>query len=188
MNGAVHVHSHIMREIVSSAAEAKLGGLFHNSKEAVPMRITLEELGHPQPPTTIITDNSTATGIANDTVKQKRSKAMDMRYYWVRDRVRQEQFHVVWRKGKTNKGDYFSKHHPASHHQVVRPAYLYDPNNPARNYFECLQDQDDADKLSSSSRIRDSNTPGEGVLVYEGNPDVTSHPGYPRHSIPAFMR
>ena len=51
-------------------------------KEAVPIRAALEEMGHPQPPTAIVVDNSTASGIANKTVKQRRSKAMDMRFYW----------------------------------------------------------------------------------------------------------
>jgi hypothetical protein len=49
-----------------------------NAKEAVPMRITLEELDHPQPATPIRTDNSTADGIMNKTVKQKQSKSMDV--------------------------------------------------------------------------------------------------------------
>jgi hypothetical protein len=139
-NGAVLTPCHIMRAVVSSAAEAELGGLFYNGKEACPIRITLEELGHPQPPTVIVTDNSTATGIANDSVKQKRSKAIDMRFYWTRDRVRQGQFHVVWRPGKLNKADYFTKHHPASHHQQIRSAYLHNPKDRAKNYFEVLQD------------------------------------------------
>jgi hypothetical protein len=47
-NGAIHVFCHVMREVMSSAAEAKLGALFHNSKEACPIRIALEELSHPQ--------------------------------------------------------------------------------------------------------------------------------------------
>jgi hypothetical protein len=58
------------------------GALFYNSKEACPFRIALEELGHLQSPTALITDISTAAAIANDTVKQRRSKAVDMRYYW----------------------------------------------------------------------------------------------------------
>jgi hypothetical protein len=40
-----------------------------NAKEVVPMGITLEELDHPQPVTPIRTDNSTADGIMNKTVK-----------------------------------------------------------------------------------------------------------------------
>jgi hypothetical protein len=38
-------------------------------------------------------------GIINDTVKQRRSKAMDMRFYWVRDRTRLGHFIVNWKKG-----------------------------------------------------------------------------------------
>ncbi len=46
-------------------------------------------LRYPQPPTTILCDNITAIGLANDNIKMKRSKAIDMRFHWIRDRVRQ---------------------------------------------------------------------------------------------------
>jgi hypothetical protein len=35
------------------------------------------------------TDNTTATGYNNGTIQQKRTKAMDMRFYWIKDRVKQ---------------------------------------------------------------------------------------------------
>ena len=54
-NGAVHVLCHIMREVLSSATEAKFGALFHNGKEACPLRIALEEMGHRQPVTPMAT-------------------------------------------------------------------------------------------------------------------------------------
>ena len=57
--------------MVASAAEAEVGALFINAQLAAPMRTTLEELGHQQPPTPMKTDNTTANGIINDTVKQK---------------------------------------------------------------------------------------------------------------------
>jgi len=128
LNGAVLVNSKIMKEVVSSAAEAEFGTLFYNGKEACPLRTLLITLGHPQPPTPIATDNSTAVGIANDTMTQKRSKAIDMRFYWIRDRVRKGQFIVYWRRGETNRADYFSKHHPPAHHMEVRPTYLHSTN------------------------------------------------------------
>jgi hypothetical protein len=124
INGAIHVVSQIMTNVMASAAEAEVGGLFINGQTACPLRSALEYLGHPQPATIIITDNECAKGIANDTVKQKRSKAIDMRFYWIRDRVAQKQFQVLWRKGSENLADYFTKHHPASHHQMVRSRYL----------------------------------------------------------------
>ena len=139
MNGAIHVYSQILREILSSASKAELAALFHNGKEACPIRTCLVELGHPQPPTPLQTDNSTAAGISNHTVKQKQSKAIDMRYYWIRDRVRQNQFRVYWGAGKQNKADYHTKHHPTSHHQDVRPTYLHTyKSNKNSNYFEPL--------------------------------------------------
>jgi hypothetical protein len=75
-------------------------------------------------------NNSTACGIANDTVKQRRSKAIDMRYYWIHDRVIQDQFHIYWSKGRDNLAHYFTKHHPVSHHRAlrVRPFYLHTAN------------------------------------------------------------
>eukprot|EP00980_Cylindrotheca_fusiformis_P029377 scaffold23458_cov114-Cylindrotheca_fusiformis.AAC.1 len=81
MNGAINVTCKVMKAVLSSAAEAELAGLFVNGKDSVPERITLEELGHPQGPTPIVTDNATAAGIANDSIKQKRSKSMDMRFF-----------------------------------------------------------------------------------------------------------
>ena len=76
--------STIKRVVVSSAAEAECAGCFYNVQRAmIPIRIVLEELGHPQPHTRIRCDNSTAVGFANNTMCQKRSKALDMNYHWI---------------------------------------------------------------------------------------------------------
>ena len=125
LNGAIHVNTNIIKHVMSAASEAELGALFFNMKDAVPIREALEEMGHPQPPTPIVVDNSTAAGIANKTVKQRRSKAMDMRFYWVQDRIAQKQFLVYWRQGAENLADYFTKHHPARYHVQMRPVYLH---------------------------------------------------------------
>jgi hypothetical protein len=50
---------------------------------------------------------------------------MDMRFYWLQDRVEQGQFRVYWAPGKYNLADYFSKLHPPSHHRKMRPIYSY---------------------------------------------------------------
>jgi len=124
-NGPIYILCKILKNIMGSAMEAEIGAMYLNGQEAVPIRQTLEELGHPQPPTPIQADNSTATGFANKQIKQKRSKAIDMRFNWIQDRVAQKQFLVYWRPGNLNKADYITKHHSPSHHQNMRPHYLH---------------------------------------------------------------
>ena len=82
-------------------------------------------MGHPQPPTLVQVDDSTTLGIATGTINQHKSKAMNMRFYWIRDRSNQDQFNIYWKPGSTNRGDYFTKHFPPSHHTTVRPNYLH---------------------------------------------------------------
>ena len=90
------------------------------------MQTVLKEIGREQTqPTRMTTDNSTADGFANKRTKIRRSKAMDMRFYWIQDRVDQQQFRIHWLQGESNHADYFTKHHPPSHHQKVRPTYLH---------------------------------------------------------------
>ena len=47
-----------------------------------------------RPSTPIKTYDSTAAGIVNSSIRQKKSKAMDMRFYWIKDRVSQKHFLV----------------------------------------------------------------------------------------------
>ena len=79
-NGPIMTLANVIKNAMSSATEAELA-MYMNAKEAVPIRNILEELGHKQPPTAIVTGNAVAEGIINKTVKQQKSKSMDMRFY-----------------------------------------------------------------------------------------------------------
>jgi hypothetical protein len=92
-NGAVLNIAQIIKAVMSLAAEAELGALFINAKLAVPIQHTLEELCHPQGKTPIQTDNSTANGVVNGKIQPKATKAMDMRFYWLKDWEAQNIFH-----------------------------------------------------------------------------------------------
>ena len=109
---------------MSSAEEAELGALFINAKLAVPIRTTLVELGHPKPRTPMQTDKSTAHSVLNNRITPKATKSMDMRFHWLRCRDAQGQFRYFWRPGPTNTMDYWTKHHPAIHHQSFRTQIL----------------------------------------------------------------
>jgi hypothetical protein len=124
-NGAILIISKVLKHVMSSAAEAEIGAVFINAKEGAVLRTTLEELGHKQPPTPKETDNTTATGYSNGTIKQKRTKAMNMRFYWIKYRVKQGQFNVYWGPGFQNLADYFTKHHSPAHHKRMRDIYIH---------------------------------------------------------------
>jgi hypothetical protein len=79
INGSILNVAAVIKNVVASVAESEVGACFHNAQSGAPLRVTLTELGHTQPPTPLRTDNSTAYGIVNETIKQKRSKEMDMR-------------------------------------------------------------------------------------------------------------
>ena len=50
-NAPFHVVAKILNMITISAMETELAATFYNAKEALPFRVTLAEMGHPQPPT-----------------------------------------------------------------------------------------------------------------------------------------
>jgi hypothetical protein len=126
-NGAIHYSSSIIDVVVSSVGEAEYAALFMGGQEAVWLRNILAALGHPQPPTTIFCDNRCAVGIATSTVKAKRTKCIDMRFHWVRDRVRQGMIHVSWRPGSTNLADFFTKALPVHAHRAAMRALVFTP-------------------------------------------------------------
>jgi hypothetical protein len=122
-NGAILTTAQIFKAVMSSVAEAKMGALYINCREAVPARQTLELMGHPQPPTPMQADNTTALGVVKDNVLKK-LKLMDMKYHWLRDRIFRRQFQHYWAPGKENNGNYVTKHHASIHHQDTHPTFL----------------------------------------------------------------
>jgi len=81
-----------IKNVVASAAEAEVASIFLGSQCAYPIQTLLEELGHPQPidGMPIYMDNRTAS-----LCRQKLSKAFDMRYYWIKDRIKQNNLNLI---------------------------------------------------------------------------------------------
>jgi hypothetical protein len=129
LNGSILNIAAVNKNVVPSTSESEVGACFHNAQSGAPLRITLAKLDHTQPPTPLRTDNSTAFRILNETIKQKRSKAMDIRYQWLTNRVIQKQFGVYWCPGRENLGDYHTKHHSAQHHKDMRGLILHGANS-----------------------------------------------------------
>ena len=68
-NDAIHNVAEIIKQVMSSAAEAEFGALYINACKAVEIRNILEKRGHPQPPMLIQTDNSNAKSLINSQVQ-----------------------------------------------------------------------------------------------------------------------
>ena len=108
-NSPISIIVKVIKHVMASAAEAEIAALFMNARNLLPLRTTCAELGHPHPPTPMRTDNNIAKDIINGIFKQDRSKAIDMRFYWLGDRFKQGQFKVYWESGKKNLADSFTK-------------------------------------------------------------------------------
>ena len=149
---------------MSATSEAEVAALFTNMKEGVIQCIAIEEMQWPQPPTPIIVDKSTAAGLARDTIKANKSRAMDMCLHWIQDRAQQRQFLVTWATGKLNKADYFTKLHAPIHHRRMHFVYLHPPSpltNPAH---------------LSHANLSCGGVLNPGVHPRAGHPEVTGIP------------
>jgi hypothetical protein len=159
VNGSTLAISTVIDVLCPSVAEAEYAALFTVSTEAASVRHTLQNMGYSQPPTLIFCDNTCAVGIANDAVKQRRSRAMDLRFYWIRDRVRQGHFKVTWKAGYTNLADFFTKPFGPAKHTLFRKYLVCYPShkNDDENVWEGCDDlsslcSPDVEQLSSQSK------------------------------------
>ena len=73
-------------------AETEVGVSYINGQVAIPLQQAFEEIVHPRLLTPMQVDNSFSVGFSNGAAKKKRSKAMDVRFYWVQDQAKQGQF------------------------------------------------------------------------------------------------
>ncbi len=126
-NGAVLVLSAVIKHVMASTSETKLAALFYGCKEAIPLCTMLEEMGHPQHNMNPITsDNSIPVGLTQEMMVSRASKSMGMRFHWLKCHRTQTLFKNLWARGTSNRADYPNKHHPATHHRLMHPQYVWD--------------------------------------------------------------
>ena len=95
-----------------------------NAQKSIPIAHILSRVfRHPQPTrgTPMVTDNSTSKDLLTQLIKPKKSKTWDMRYHWLEDRIKMNQLQLIWKPGKCNRADYFTKRHPPAYHKLMRP-------------------------------------------------------------------
>ena len=109
---------------MSSTSKAEIAALFYNIKAAIPLCVTLQDMGHVQPPTPVKTDNSTAHGLITKIMTPKASKAMDMQFHYLKCREAQRHFRFLWRRAQTHCADYHTKQHPTRHYMDKQKEYV----------------------------------------------------------------
>lgn len=124
IQGAVHAEYSIIKPVVSSASESSIAALCINTQKVIIIRRILKELGHPQPPTPIRWDNTTTESFINGTIIPKRSKAMDMIFWWLRNKNLTKKLKIYWKPVKVNRAYYYSKHHSGAYHLRRRKYYV----------------------------------------------------------------
>jgi hypothetical protein len=117
-NGAVISIAQIIKFVMASAAKSELATLFVTAREMIPHHQTLIEMGWPEPKSPIQTDNSTAAGVTNKTIVPRRSKMMDMQFWWLRCQESQDQFRYYLDAGSKSWANYHTKHHPDTYHET----------------------------------------------------------------------
>jgi hypothetical protein len=109
--------------VTQAAAETEYASSYMAAQLGEHVRRIMIDLGYPQKPTDIVYDNTIAGKMANKTCKLRRSRAIDMRFHWLRDRVEQGHFRMVWRAGVENLADFLSKAHPVHHFKSMVPFF-----------------------------------------------------------------
>jgi hypothetical protein len=91
-NGAILSIAQIIKLVMALAAKSELAALFITAGEMIPHCQTLIAMSWPQPKSPIQMDNSTAARVTNKTIVPRRSKMMDMRFWWLRCHASKDQF------------------------------------------------------------------------------------------------
>jgi hypothetical protein len=55
---------------------------------------------------------------------------MAVRFYWIKNRVKQGQFKIYLGPSFQNLADYFTKHHSPAHHKIIRNVYIHANERP----------------------------------------------------------
>ena len=118
-NGLLGVYSKIIPVVCAAASDAEYAALFQIAQLMYFYRIVCEACGYPQGSSPIYVDNDVARGIADRSVKVKRSKSIDKSFHYIRDRVELEELAILRVDTEDNISDFFTKSLPPDRHQKL---------------------------------------------------------------------
>ena len=118
-NGLLGVYSKIIPVVCAAASDAEYAALFQIAQLVYFYRTVCEACGYPQGPSPIYVDNDVARGIAERSVKVKRSKSIDKSFHYIRDRVELDEIIILRVDTEDNISDFFTKALPPDRHEKL---------------------------------------------------------------------
>ena len=125
-------------------------------------------MGHPQPPTRIQVEYTTANAFSSKTLKQERSKAINMRLYCIQDICSQRKFKTFWISVATNLSGYNTNHYSPARHWLICQKYLHIENLINQLKVCLLQGCDSS--LVGAHPCMPGNSPGQTIPRYASIP------------------
>ncbi len=123
--GAVTWSSKKQPTVALSTMEAEYMALAHTAREVIWLRALLTELGlPPDGATTIFVDNQSAIKFAENPIFHARSKHIDIRHHFVRERMASNEVKVQHCASEENLGDIFTKGLPRPLHEYLSAGIL----------------------------------------------------------------
>ncbi|CAI7874395.1 unnamed protein product, partial [Closterium sp. NIES-54] len=116
-----------------SSCEAELYASTMAAQEARWLTFLLQELGFPQSAPTLWCDNQSTIHISQDPVHHTRTKHIELRHFFIRDLVQQEQLKVEYVASDCNLADLFTKPlGKVPHHRLLGAMGLFHGSSHAR--------------------------------------------------------
>jgi len=107
--GPITWHSHTQKTIALSSTEAEYMALSDASRQAVWLKSLLLEIGFNTGPVTLAGDNQGSIFIAQNSVTERRSKHIDIRYHYVREKILDGEVELRFIPGTENPADILTK-------------------------------------------------------------------------------
>ena len=119
-NGPIHIECTTMKNVPIAPWRRNWGHCLSTTNMGGALRISLHEMGNPQPPTPVVTNSAPRYGFVNENIVLCRFRTVYMRFCWFPYRFIQGQYLVYWRSGKKTFDNYFTENHLSKHHRSVR--------------------------------------------------------------------
>jgi hypothetical protein len=121
--GAVSWVSKRQPTVTLSTTEAEYMAASNATKEAIWLRVLLEDLGFPQvSATTLHADNLGCIALTNDTVTHSRAKHIDIRHHFIHERVTNSEINLQYVSTKEMLADILTKQLPRKAFERYRKA------------------------------------------------------------------